>query len=105
MDMDFVPTELPPLSEVADALGVTVSYAPFRGHAYGSFNPQARIITLASPDVSVFFHELAHAVHHTIQPLVGGQVPTQEIVAEPAAAALAALYGDPMPIGMQLQYV
>ena len=51
---------------VAAALGVTVVYAPFRGRAYGWFNPQARTITLASPDVPVFFHELAHAVHHEL---------------------------------------
>ncbi len=61
-----LPAALPPLSEVAAALGVTVVYAPFRGRAYGWFNPQARTITLASPDVPVFFHELAHAVHHEL---------------------------------------
>ena len=61
----------------------------FRGY----FQPAGNRIMLCTHDVSVFFHELAHAVHHTVRPLQGGQVPSQEIVAEAVAATLCHLYG------------
>ncbi len=104
-DLDYAPTTVPPLYDVAEALGVNVQYAPFRGRAYGWFHPEARTITLTSPDAAVFFHELAHAVHHEIAPLAPGQVPTQEIVAELSAAVLASLYGYPTHLGTQLRYI
>ncbi len=58
-------------------------------------------------DASTFFHELAHAVHHTIKPggLKGGQHADQEIVAEVVAATLCEMYGFKGYIWHGWQYV
>lgn len=44
-------------------------------------------------DAKTYFHELGHAVHNTIRPLVGGQDPAQEVVAETVACTLCEVYG------------
>lgn len=90
------PVEPPPLREVAEKFGVTVAYAGLVG-AYGSTNGTDKI-TLASHDVSVFFHELAHIAHGRIlkadtgHGLKGGQDPIQECAAEMAAGVLCRMY-------------
>ena len=92
---DYAPPEPPPLWDVAKRFVEDIAYRPFIGGWYGRFMPGTRTITLATHDAPVFFHELAHAVHHTIKPggLEGGQHADQEVVAELAACALCELYG------------
>ena len=87
------PPEPPPLFEVARRFVSDVRYKPFIGGYYGYFRPGE--IVLHTHDARTFFHELAHAVHHTIKPggLKGGQQADQEIVAETVAATLCELYG------------
>jgi len=94
-DPDYAPPELPPLVEVAEAMGVEVSYDADRGKgAYGAFDPDAEEIRLFTHDEQTFWHELAHAAHHRVSDgLEPGQDPEQEAVAELAAAVLARLYG------------
>jgi hypothetical protein len=94
-DPDYAPPELPPLVDVADAMGVAVRYDAARGTgAYGSFDPGADEITLFTHDEQTFWHEFAHAAHHEVSDgLEPGQDPEQEAVAELAAAVLARLYG------------
>ncbi|MDY6771265.1 MAG: M48 family peptidase [Candidatus Nanohaloarchaea archaeon] len=94
-DPDYAPPELPPLVDVAEAMGVAVSYDADRGRgAYGAFDPDAEEITLFTHDEQTFWHELAHAAHHRVsEGLAPGQDPEQEAVAELAAAVLARLYG------------
>ncbi|MCL6559042.1 MAG: ssDNA-binding domain-containing protein [Firmicutes bacterium] len=90
---DYDPPEPPPLFEVARRFVSDVRYKPFVGGYYGYFRPDE--IVLHTHDVRTFFHELAHAVHHTLKPggLKGGQHADQEIVAEVTAAALCEMYG------------
>lgn len=91
---DYSPSELPPLREVAERLGVKVEYRPARRDApLGQYGLVSRTIVLHTHDPDVFFHELAHAVHATFRPLRPGQHPEQELVAETAAAVLCELYG------------
>jgi hypothetical protein len=95
-DPDYAPPELPPLMDVAEAMGVEVSYDAARGRgAYGSFDPGAEEIMLFTHDEQTFWHELAHAAHHRVsdEALEPGQDPRQEAVAELSAAVLARLYG------------
>lgn len=94
-DPDYRPPALPPLADVADAMGVAIQYDAARGKgAYGSFDPDADEITLFTHDEQTFWHELAHAAHHRVSDgLERGQDPEQEAVAELAAAVLARLYG------------
>mgnify|MGYP000847809547 CR=1 FL=1 len=90
--LDYKPPILPPLTDVAEFLGCSISYKPFDNIAYGSFSTNGEI-TLYSHDVDVFFHELAHLAHHKIKGLKPGQDPQQEIVAEMSACILCELYG------------
>jgi len=91
--VNYAPPEPPPLFDVAAKMGVKVEYVPGDGSCYGRFNPWAKHIELHTHDVKTYFHELAHAVHDTIRPLVGGQDPAQEIVAETVACTLCEVYG------------
>jgi len=90
---DYTPKVLPPLVNVAEKLGVRITYTPFVDRFYGYFRSDTKDIVLCSHDVKVFFHELAHAAHNTIRPLKGGQHANQEIVAEMVAAVLCEVYG------------
>ena len=54
----------------------------------------------------MFFHELAHAAHERIEgDLKGGQVPSQEIIAELTAATLAQMYCPEANLGFSYDYV
>lgn len=57
---------------------------------YGSTSLIKPEITMATDEKSVFYHELAHAVHKHISKgkLIGGQNPEQEIIAELTAMML-----------------
>lgn len=87
------PPSPPPLMHVAERFGIRVKYGAFLGNYYGSFSQSKSLITLASHDATVFFHELAHAISATIATPRRGQDPVQEIVAEFVAAVLSHLYG------------
>lgn len=91
----YKPPQLPPLHEIAEYFGVEeVIYAPFDGSCYGFYTCGAgKKIVLHTHDVKTWFHELGHAIHNTIRPLRGGQVPEQEIVAELFAATMCELHG------------
>jgi hypothetical protein len=90
---DYAPADLPPLFDVAQRYGVPVRWGPATERFRGAYSLRSRDILLCTHDVSVFFHELAHAVHHTFRDLKGGQNPDQEVVAETVAAVLCRLYG------------
>lgn len=94
---DYRPAEWPPLYDVAEALGVTVTYGPGDGRFRGCYSPGAERITLCTEDSCTFFHELAHAAHARVlrergDDMKGGQVSSQEIVAETVAATLCRLH-------------
>lgn len=98
-ELTFEPKEAPPLIEVAEKMGVAVSYKP-TSHSigWGSYSPNQENISLATHDEEVFFHELAHHVHKLVLKereveLQSGQVALQEITAELAAAVLCRLVG------------
>jgi hypothetical protein len=83
-----------PLLDKAKDWGITVSTGSLLLGAYGAFSSASRAILLATPEESVFFHELAHASYErVIEPLRPGQHWDQEIVAELSAQALCHLVG------------
>lgn len=90
---DHSPDSLPPLWQVAEAWGLDVKHGPFVGSYRGYYNADRKEIMLCTHDARTFFHELAHAAHDRIEPLRDGQVASQEIVAETAAATICHLYG------------
>ena len=103
----LIQTELPPLpplkyAEVADKLGIKVS-ATFSGahggaygwYAHGLMAATGKEIALASPEQSVWFHELAHAIDHHLRGNDFDIDPKEEseAVAEMAAATMAYING------------
>ena len=105
--LPYEPTTPPPLADVADRLGLTVSYQTFSGRFYGAYQGgNKKKFILATHEVSVFFHELAHAAHDRIVGgLKGGQVPNQEITAELTSATLASLYCPEANLGFSYGYI
>ena len=104
--LPYEPASPPPLADVAEKFGLSVSYQTFAGRVYGYYQGDARKIVLATHDVRVFFHELAHAAHHRIEgELQGGQNPSQEIIAELTAATLAQMYCPQANLGFSYAYV
>lgn len=89
----YTPAELPPLADVAEGLGIPVSYAPMGDGSRGYYRTDTGEIVLGTHDVDTWFHELAHAAHAKVERLRGGQDARQEIVAETVAAVLCRLYG------------
>lgn len=99
--VDYAPPKMPPLFDVAERLGLSVSWmpahalAPFRGF----YAPDSREIALLTHDVRTFFHELAHAAHDRVlrdagRGTINDVAPADaEIVAETVAACLCHLYG------------
>ena len=92
----YTPRNPPPLTEVAANFGMRVKYERLAPGVYGITDHTAKTITLATESWDVFFHELAHAIHHTFEPKSGhGQESEAETIAQLVAATLARLYGKP----------
>lgn len=90
---EYKPQNPRPLDEAATALGISVTYENVPG-AYGATTIDGKRIALATENVKVWFHELAHAAHSRLEEgLKGGQDPEQETIAELSACALASIYG------------
>jgi len=90
---------------VINELGLEIETTGFNGFWYGSYNPSTKVIKLASPEIKVFLHELAHAVDDRLNGVTGGQVPAQEVVAEFAAAVIGHLMGYKIPLGNVREYI
>jgi hypothetical protein len=83
-----------PLVEKAQEWGISVKAIPGNYRYYGYYSSNRKEIALATPEESVFFHELAHAAHEKVNGnLKSGQDPIQEIVAELSAASLCRMVG------------
>jgi len=94
--LDYQQIELPklPLIERAQEWGISVKAIPDNDGYYGCFSQSKGEIKLATPEESVFFHELTHTADAKILgALKGGQDPIQEIVAELGALSLCHLVG------------
>jgi hypothetical protein len=104
--LPYEPATPPPLADVAEHFGLSVSYQTFASRYYGYYQGDSKRIVLATHSAQVFFHELAHAAHHRIEgELKGGQIPSQEIIAELTAATLAQMYCPDVNLGFSYEYV
>lgn len=83
-----------PLIKRAEEWGINITAVSGNSYSYGAYSQKRKEIILASPEESVFFHELCHSAHHRIKgKLIAGQDWGQEIVAELGAVALCKLVG------------
>lgn len=89
----YEPREKPPLYDVAAKLNLEVRYEPFHADYLGSYSPGKGRIILAATDPVVYFHELAHAVHHKLIGLDKSKRAEAEVIAETAAAVLCQIQG------------
>ena len=108
--LDYQLLEVPdlPLIERAEEWGISVKAVPGNYRFSGAYSKTQKKISLATPEESVFFHELAHAGHERVKgDLKGGQDPFQEIVAELSAQALCRLVGKQAQntIGNSYKYI
>ncbi len=107
--LNYEQIELPdlPLLERAKEWGVSVKAIPGNYKYYGAYSQTKQQIVLASPDESIFFHELAHHADRLIKgQLANGQDSLQEITAELAAASLCRLVGkESDSLGNSYQYI
>ena len=82
--------------DVAERVGMRVNYLRLSAGVYGMTDYERQVISLATEDWIVFFHELAHALHRSFEPKSDhGQEPEAETIAQLVAATLARLYGKP----------
>lgn len=85
---------LPPLFEVAEAMGIKTNWRPISGKgALGWYNINNHEITMTSLDALNFYHELAHAVHDSFEPLKDIDLNKAEAVAETSACCLTHMLG------------
>ena len=104
--LPYEPATPPPLADVAEQFDLAVSYQTFASQYYGYYQGGSKRIVLATHSAQVFFHELAHAAHERVEgQLKGGQVPSQEIIAELTAATLAQMYCPEANLGFSYEYV
>jgi len=83
-----------PLLEKAKSWGIEVVTIPGQNYHFGYFQPDKNRICLATPQETIFFHELAHAAQYRIDGVLKReQDPKQEIIAELSAQVLALFVG------------
>jgi len=88
-------------------LKLTVQTSFFNGSYYGYYAPARQIISLSSPDLAVFLHELAHAVdtHLGESKKRAGQQTDREVVAEFSAAVIGHMMGYKVSYGLHKKYI
>lgn len=93
---DYQPLVLPPLTKVAEALGIKVYWKPIdkSRSALGYYRPADKSITLYVEDSTVFYHELGHAVHDSFEPMHSIDGNYAEVVAELVSAVLCVMHGE-----------
>lgn len=77
---------------IINELGLRITTKAFNGQYYGCYIPMRKEIELASPEIVVFLHELAHAVDDRLHNLNGDRE-EREFVAEISAAVIGYLLG------------
>ena len=92
-DHDYRPHKYPTFFDVADKLGINVSYRPITSNYLGQYSIITNSIKLCSQDAIVYYHELAHAIHATFVDLRVFDRNKAEVVAEFSALVLANIAG------------
>lgn len=103
---NYQPQHYPDLVDIAKRFNISVDYVPVLADRLGDCSTDGKTIRLGSHNPSVFFHELAHAIHAKIDgELKGAQIVEQEVVAEFTATVLMDLYGYSDHTGNAWHYI
>ena len=93
-EYDYKPEKYPPFFDVAEKLGIEVSYKPLKYDYYGKYNSKRDRIELCSESAVTYYHELAHALDNRLNgELKKSSERRNEIVAEFSAVVLCQLSG------------
>jgi len=94
-DQHAEPENFPPLFNIAEKIGLSVSYGRFFGECRGYYVDSLKSIVLATYDQDTFFHELAHAAHYKVmgKDIENRNKNQKEIVAELCSAVISEMYG------------
>ena len=65
---DYTPKTYPPFFDIAEKLGIEVTYKPLRSNYFGLYNSHFDKITLCSDSAITYYHELAHALDKRLNP-------------------------------------
>jgi len=104
--LTYEPKQPPPLMEVAERLGMKVTWAPCAGEKLGSVDQIGTHVKLETHDPKTWFHELVHAVDARLNgDLKGGQHADQETRAELGACVLMQMYGLGDRLGNCWRYI
>ena len=91
---DYTPKTYPPFFDVAEKLGIEVTYKPLRSNYFGLYNSHFDKITLCSDSAITYYHELAHALDKRLNPNFDKlSKERKEIVAEFTGIVLCQLSG------------
>ena len=91
---NYAPKTYPPFYDVADKLGIEVTYKPLRSNYFGLYNSKRDKISLCSESAITYYHELAHALDNRLNPdFKKKSKKRKEIVAEFAGIVLCQLSG------------
>ena len=94
------------MSDLADVLDIDVQYVPLPEDRLGDATFEGDRIRLGTQEVSVWFHELGHAIHaRIVDGLDNVDRKRSEIVAELTAASLMDAYGYPDHSGNAWAYI
>lgn len=85
------PKLLPDIMAISQKFGIKINLSKDQ-KSEGSYFPTLDQINIASENIDVFFHELAHAIQNRLFKLKAGQDIDQEIEAELAAQILTSIY-------------
>lgn len=103
---ELTPNAPPPLSEVAEAMGIKVEYIPLPPDRLGDARRDGSHVRLGTQEISVWFHEFGHAVHaRVVDGLDHAFYGDNEVVAELTAATLMDAYGYRDHSGNAWEYI
>lgn len=93
-EYNYQPKKYPPFFDVAEKLGIEISYKPLKYDYYGRYNKSSDSIELCSESAVTYYHELAHALDNRLNgDLKKSSEQRNEIVAEFSAIVLCQLSG------------
>lgn len=105
-ESELVPSEPPPLADIAKTAGIKVKYMPLPPSTLGSAKVDGSSIKLGTQDPSVWFHEFGHAIHaRVVDGLDMNMYGENEVVAELTAATLMDYYGYRDHSGNAWEYI
>lgn len=103
---ELEPAELPPLTHIAEKLGLEVDWKPVAPDRLADYWKRGKRINMGTDSPDVFFHELGHALHEeTDYKFQERSKPYKEVVAEFISAVLTYMYLGEDKTGNAWQYM